>query len=112
MGRNARTATADTITLAWLKWNAHCPQWSFVRNPMKDHAGNTTRDRSARVRQNADSGLTTRGTVGVALLVGVVLLGVVLLLASGALMPFMLANRPHNPRVNPLIRVWALKFAR
>ena len=65
---------------------------------MKDHAGNTTRDRSARVRQNADSGLTARGTVGVALLVGVVLLGVVLLLASGTLMPFMLANRPHKQR--------------
>ena len=47
-----------------------------------------------------------------ALLVGVVLLGVVLLLTSGALMPFMLANRPDNPRVNPLIRVWALKLAR
>ena len=89
---------AATITLAWLNWNAHCPQRSLVRNPMRDHAGNPTKHRSDRVRAYAGSGLTTRGTVGVAPVMAVALLNRVWLVASGELMPFMLANRPHKQR--------------
>ena len=89
---------AAMITLAWLNWNAHRVQLSLVRIPMRDQAGNATQNKRNRVRAYAGNGLTTCGTVGVALVMGVApVVGVALgnrmwLSASGEFMPSMLAT--------------------
>ena len=57
---------------------------------MNPHAGDTTQNQRNRVYPYAGNGLTTRGTVEVAPIWWV------FVSAAGALMPFMLATRPHK----------------
>ena len=57
---------------------------------MNPHAGDTTQNQRNRVYPYAGNGLTTRGTVEVAPIWWV------FVSAVGALMPFMLATRPHK----------------